>query len=528
VSTPTVPWSDPSRRRSTTGRTAGPSRQTAPPERDQNEIKRRGRAGSGGQRRPAGRRGREHADHTRTRSIASVEASSYTPRKAANAGGVAVSGLEMTQDIEHLSLDPRAGGRQVEADHARDPHQRTCRGPRNTAGRATTSWAPTIAGFVKVADAMVDESTDVNGCGAVSIASSESLDKGLKSGALGLVSSIVIRHRFHSSRLQPGCDARRCHCHVGFHAPLVAIGAFVPMLLISIGYSELNKADPTAGRPHLGNAKPSDRRRAGAGGWGIIASDVLVMASLAEVARSVRLPALQRERQSVTTPTSPWCSRVGVLWIVVLAYICYRGIEVSAWSSASLLAIELVMLAVYAIVAIIAGCSGTRATGPHGAYPCHGSTRRLCPSNSLVDGLVLMLFIYWGWDTSLSVNEETSDKERLPGLAGIIATSVAASHLRARHHAAQAFAGVGTTGIGLANPAHLTDVLSRSGHRQCSGRPGSARSSRTSCFSWCSRRPRPLLRRRSFPRPHSCSTIRSSKLYQSEDARRSPRPIVLH
>jgi len=83
--------------------------------------------------------------------------------------------------------------------------------------------------------------------------------------------------------------------------------------------------------------------------------------------------------------------------------------------------------------------------------------------SSLVDGLVLMLFIYWGWDTSLSVNEETSDKKRLPGLAGIIATVLLLATYGLVTIAAQAFAGVGKTGIGLANPAHLTDVLSVQG-----------------------------------------------------------------
>jgi len=56
-----------------------------------------------GQRRPAGRRGREHADHTRRRRSLPRGQAPIRPGKAANAGGVAVSGLEMTQDIEHLS-----------------------------------------------------------------------------------------------------------------------------------------------------------------------------------------------------------------------------------------------------------------------------------------------------------------------------------------------------------------------------------------------------------------------------------------
>ena len=30
--------------------------------------------------------------------------------------------------------------------------------------------------------------------------------------------------------------------------------------------------------------------------------------------------------------------------------------------------------------------------------------------SAFVAGLTLMLFIYWGWDTSVSVNEETANK----------------------------------------------------------------------------------------------------------------------
>ena len=30
-------------------------------------------------------------------------------------------------------------------------------------------------------------------------------------------------------------------------------------------------------------------------------------------------------------------------------------------------------------------------------------------------GFTLMLFIYWGWDTAVSVNEETKDSHRIPG-----------------------------------------------------------------------------------------------------------------
>jgi amino acid transporter len=74
-----------------------------------------------------------------------------------------------------------------------------------------------------------------------------------------------------------------------------------------------------------------------------------------------------------------------------------------------------------------------------------------------------MLFIYWGWDTALSVNEETADKSHTPGRAGILATILLLVTYVTVIVSIQAFAGTGTRGVGLANPAHQFDVLSATG-----------------------------------------------------------------
>jgi glutamate dehydrogenase (NADP+) len=82
----------------------------------------------------------------------------YGPGKAANAGGVAVSGLEMTQDIEHLSWTRE----QVD-----DKLRQIMRAIHSQARAASVEYGrpgdyvmgANIAGFVKVADAMMDEST---------------------------------------------------------------------------------------------------------------------------------------------------------------------------------------------------------------------------------------------------------------------------------------------------------------------------------------------------------------------------------
>ena len=78
-----------------------------------------------------------------------------------------------------------------------------------------------------------------------------------------------------------------------------------------------------------------------------------------------------------------------------------------------------------------------------------------------MDGFTLMLFIYWGWDTAVSVNEETKERDKIPGRAAVTSTFVLLVDVRRSSSWPRSrYAGIGTHGIGLENPNHAGDVLS--------------------------------------------------------------------
>ena len=145
-----------------------------------------------------------------------------------------------------------------------------------------------------------------------------------------------------------------------------------------------------------------------------------------------------------------------------MTYICYRGIEVSANFQKALLSIEIILLLVLSVTALV------RVLGSHpppgSLHPSFGwlSPSHL-PISAFVSGIILMLFIYWGWDTALSVNEETANKSQTPGRAGMISTVLLLVTYVIVIVSVQAFAGVGGKGVGLTNPAHQFDVLSVTG-----------------------------------------------------------------
>src|SRR5437588_12432151 len=78
----------------------------------------------------------------------------------------------------------------------------------------------------------------------------QQLDKGLKPGALGLVSTTVIATASVAPAYSIAATLVFVVGAVGLQAPAGALLAFVPVLLTSIGYSELNKADPDCRTPY--------------------------------------------------------------------------------------------------------------------------------------------------------------------------------------------------------------------------------------------------------------------------------------
>ena len=74
-------------------------------------------------------------------------------------------------------------------------------------------------------------------------------------------------------------------------------------------------------------------------------------------------------------------------------------------------------------------------------------------------GLSLSLFIYWGWDTCLTVNEETEGSSRTPGRAALLCIAVIVVTYLGTAIVLQMYAGIGTEGLGLGNPETSDNVF---------------------------------------------------------------------
>jgi amino acid transporter len=247
------------------------------------------------------------------------------------------------------------------------------------------------------------------------------LEKGLKTGAIGFASSVVIG----VASTAPGYSLAAVLGlvvaveGVGVQAPAIFIVAFIPMLLVAMAYKYLNKADPDAGTSFSWATRAFGPNAGWITGWAIVVADIIVMANLAQIAGLYSFLLFGIEDPSTLAVTT-----VGVIWIAVMTYVCVIGIELNAKTQQWLLTAEVVTLAIFAAVALIRVFAGT--APPASIHPSLSwfSPFAIDSSSALTSGVLLAVFIYWGWDSLVCVNEETEDAENVPGKAAIIATLI--------------------------------------------------------------------------------------------------------
>jgi amino acid transporter len=250
-------------------------------------------------------------------------------------------------------------------------------------------------------------------------ASGEVVDKGLKKDAIGYLSNLVIgvASTAPAYSLAATLGFIVAVSGVGVHAPAVLLVAFVPMLLIAGAYWGLNRADPDAGTTFAWTTRALGPATGWVNGWAIFLADVLVMASLADIAGIYTFKLFGWNAAAESTGA---VMAAAVVWIAVMTWICYRGIELSARIQQILLSAEVLILGLFAVVALVKVYSNHP---PGSIEPTIGWFNPFALKfGALLDGILLGVFIYWGWDSGVAVNEESEDPNEGPGRAAVMST----------------------------------------------------------------------------------------------------------
>ncbi len=242
-------------------------------------------------------------------------------------------------------------------------------------------------------------------------------EKGLKTGALGFISSVVIGVASTAPGYSLAASLGVVAASVALASPAILWVAFIPMFFIAGSYYAMNRVDPDCGTTFSWVTRGLGPWTGWLAGWALLIADVLVMASLSQIAGKYTFLLFGADGAA---NSKWWVLVVGVIWIVVMSWICYVGIEISARTQWFLLAAEIIALVVFSVVALARVYAGSWSDS------VNPSLSWLNPfslsSAALSAGVLTAVFIYWGWDTAVAVNEETEDAERTPGRAAVVST----------------------------------------------------------------------------------------------------------
>jgi amino acid transporter len=258
-------------------------------------------------------------------------------------------------------------------------------------------------------------------------------EHGLKKDAIGFFDGLIIGIASTAPAYSLAAVLAIVVVTVGVQAPAVLLAAFVPMFLIASSFYYMNRADPDCGTTFSWITRAMGPGIGWVGGWAVCTTGILVIGSLAQVAAYYAYDMFGFEglRDSIAANVI-----LTLIIIAVMTTICVLGTELSALVQRVLIVFQVLALLMFASVLLIKG-------GPLTPELSWFSPFAVDSTSVLVLGLLTGVFIYWGWESAVNLNEETEDSTSAPGLAAIVSTVVLLVTYVVTTTAVVAYAGLG-------------------------------------------------------------------------------------
>lgn len=285
--------------------------------------------------------------------------------------------------------------------------------------------------------------------------------KGLSAGTVGMIGAVVIGISTIAPAYTLTASLGPTVSEVGFQVPAIIILGFIPMLLVALGYRELNRVMPDSGTSFTWGVRAFGPWVGWMTGWGLVAATVLVLSNLAGIAVEFLFLLIDQLAGSPGTIAelafNPFINvAVCLLFMAGATVVSYRDLQTTQKLQYVLVGFQVLVLVIFSVAALVHVFNGTAFDAspvelswfnPFAIQP----TETLDAFGAAVAGLSLSIFIFWGWDVVLTMNEETKNPEKTPGRAATVTVLIVAGLYLLISISLLAFAGVGTGELGLGN-----------------------------------------------------------------------------
>ncbi|BDV31517.1 APC family permease [Microbacterium terricola] len=286
--------------------------------------------------------------------------------------------------------------------------------------------------------------------------------KGLSAGTVGMVGAVVIGISTIAPAYTLTASLGPTVSAVGVQVPAIILVGFIPMLLVAFGYRELNRAMPDSGTSFTWGVRAFGPWIGWMTGWGLIAATVIVLSNLAGIAVEflfLLIAQVSGQPEIADLAFNPFINvTVCLLFMLGATLVSYRDMQTTQKFQYVLVTFQVVVLVLFAVVAIVKAVNGT-AFDPLPFDWAWFNPFEVDSFSAFAAGLSLSIFIFWGWDVVLTMNEETKDPDRTPGRAAMATVVIIVSLYLLISIGLMMFAGVGTGEFGLGNEDITANVF---------------------------------------------------------------------
>ncbi|PXW80369.1 amino acid/polyamine/organocation transporter (APC superfamily) [Nitrosomonas sp. Nm84] len=223
----------------------------------------------------------------------------------------------------------------------------------------------------------------------------------------------------------------------GYQLPIVFLLSVIPMFFVALSYKHLTTSAPDSGTVFTWGTKAIGPRFGWFGGWALLLASILAGVAATQIIVNATAIIFNLEEM-------PAWFRFGVAtsFIFITTYLTALGAEESSRTTMILTITQYGGLIILAAILFIRIMQGEAVSTAEPFSLEWLNPFAITSFNAFLNGFLVALFIFWGFDAALAMSEETDGSAEQAGRSGIIAMLITVVTYVVFSTAALAYAGI--------------------------------------------------------------------------------------
>ena len=230
----------------------------------------------------------------------------------------------------------------------------------------------------------------------------------LAGNSLGLVESTIMGIAGTAPAYSIEITTSTIIATAGLLSPASILICGLIMFGITFAFINLNKVSANAGTSYAWVTMVFGKTFGFLAGWSLLVLCCIFMVSAMVLAANATLLIFKPELMNNVN----WVTGIAAIWLTVISFVVMKGVKITSHVQVLMTIIEGLILFAIIIMSFV--------VFPHN--PVHAfSWEWFSPFNfapkDFVNGVLIAIFFYYGWDVTMNLSEETKDPNKTPGRA---------------------------------------------------------------------------------------------------------------